>query len=121
MKEGGADGSGPQSSLRGEGVVASGGEFFLSPEHDRGTTRNDGRGPLAESCDRTGQGRNYEREQTRVEQRIAALAFLAKIALLLAGGGIYGLKDGERPQLAATTATRHNSPQLPLPGTPELE
>ena len=53
-----------------------------------GTTRNDGRappsavlwrtGPLLAPCDLTGQTGNCEHAQTGVEQRIAALYFLAE-------------------------------------------
>ena len=61
-----------------------------------GTTRYDGSGPpsamlrgtgpLSASCDRTEQTGNWKHAQTRVEQRIAALASLAKAALLLSRG-----------------------------------
>jgi hypothetical protein len=79
------------------------------PKRARGTTRYDGRGPpsaelrpssavallrreertgpLAASCDRTGQTRNCERGQTGVEQRIAALPFLARATLYPGGAG----------------------------------
>jgi len=81
---------------------------FSGQKRARGTTCNDGRGPpsavlstlrnamedglrrsgpLPASCDRTGQTRDSERAQTGVEQRIAALPFLAKITPLLAGAG----------------------------------
>src|ERR1035441_1818215 len=43
-------------------------------------------GPLSASCDRMGQTPNCERAQTCVEQRIVALALLAKATLLLREG-----------------------------------
>ena len=83
--EGGADGSGPHSSLCGEGVVAAGGEIFLWPERDRGTTRNDGR---VRCPHRAMNGANTKllTGGRGVEQRIAALACLAKGNRLLQGG-----------------------------------
>jgi hypothetical protein len=77
------------------------------PKRARRTTRYDWRGPpsamlwrtgpLCTLCDETGQTRNCEGAQTAVEQYIAALAFLAKATLFLAGardGAGAGLRGG---------------------------